>query len=220
VEIQPLHEWSLTPSQAVDLQRRLATQVVDTQPLPLAEVRSVAGVDVSVKDNRSQAAVAVLSFPALKVIETVTAQLETPFPYIPGLLSFREAPVLLKALAMLKHTADVFLFDGMGKIHPRRFGIACHLGLWLNKPSIGCGKTPYIGSYVEPPHGRGSYADLCDKDEVIGSVLRTRSAVKPIYVSVGHLIDLESARHIVMACTTRYRLPEPIRQAHQAAGNF
>ncbi|MCE7945851.1 MAG: endonuclease V [Chloroflexi bacterium CFX4] len=220
MEIRTLHEWALTPNQAVDLQRRLAAQVVDRLPLPLEAVGSVAGVDVSVKDNLSQAAVVVLNFPALKVIETVTAQLETPFPYISGLLSFREAPVLLKAFALLRHTPDVFLFDGMGKIHPRRFGIACHMGLWLNKPSIGCGKTPYIGTYVEPPHGRGSYAALHDKGEVIGVVLRTRSNVKPLYVSVGHLIDLESARQIVMACTTRYRLPEPIRQAHQAAGNF
>jgi len=178
----------------------------------------VAGVDVSVKNNVSQAAVVVLTFPALQVIETVRAQMPTPFPYIPGLLSFREGPVLVQAFAQLQHEPDAFLFDGMGYAHPRRIGIACHMGLWLNKPTLGCGKTHFIGTYDEPPLERGAWSALVDKGETIGAVLRTREATKPVYISAGHLMDLPSALDLTMRCTGRYRLPEPIRAAHHAAG--
>lgn len=218
-----LHKWDLTPEQAVALQRRLAADVVFDRPLPLEQVRHVAGVDVSVRMNPkgeaiSQAAVAILSFPALEVIETAIARMITPFPYIPGLLSFREGPVLLEAIAKLDRQPDVFLFDGMGRAHPRRLGIASHIGLWLGLPTIGCGKTRLVGQHEEPANARGAYAPLIDNGEVIGVVLRTRASVKPIYLSPGHLIDLSSAIALTLACTTRYRLPEPIRAAHKAAG--
>jgi deoxyribonuclease V len=218
-----LHGWNLTPEQAVALQKRLAADVIFDRPLLLERVKHVAGVDVSVRMNQkgealSQAAVAVLSFPRLKVVETTTARMMTPFPYIPGLLSFREGPVLLEAIAKLERKPDVFLFDGMGRAHPRRLGIASHIGLWLGLPTLGCGKTRLVGRHDDPANARGAYAPLIDNGEVIGVVLRTRAGVKPVYVSPGHLIDLSSAIAVTLACTTRYRLPEPIRAAHKAAG--
>jgi deoxyribonuclease V len=177
-------------------------------------------VDVSVKENISQAAVIVLSFPALHIVETVTASQPTPFPYIPGLLSFREGPVLESAFTKLQHIPDVFLFDGMGIMHPRRIGIASHMGLWLQKPTVGCGKTHFIGTYAEPDAVAGSFSPVTDKGEIIGAVVRTRSNVKPAYISPGHLSDLPSSIALTLHCTTRYRLPEPIRLAHQAAGKM
>ncbi len=220
MQITHLHDWSVTPAEAIALQKRLASQVVNDTPLPLDAVRLVAGVDVSVKDNVSQAAVVVLTFPDLQVVETVTNILPTPFPYIPGLLSFREGPVLEEAFARLQHEPDALIFDGMGRAHPRRLGIASHMGLWLDKPTVGCGKSLLTGRYVEPPQERGAFAPLMYRDELIGAILRTRVNTKPVFISVGHRIDLESAVALVMACTPKYRLPEPIRQAHNAAGNF
>lgn len=210
------HDWTLTPNAAVQLQRDLAAEVVH-QPIALEAVRFVAGVDVSVKDGLSQAAVVVLTYPDLQVVETVTASQPTPFPYIPGLLSFREGPVLETAFRKLQTIPDVFLFDGMGIMHPRRLGIAAHLGLWLGRPSIGCGKTHLIGDYAPPDENAGDYSLVTHRGEVIGAVLRTRARVKPVYISVGHLADLESALTLVRRCTPKYRLPEPIRQAHHAA---
>jgi deoxyribonuclease V len=144
----------------------------------------------------------------------------TPFPYIPGLLTFREGPVLEEAFKKLEHTPDVFVFDGMGRIHPRRIGIASHMGLWLQKPTIGCGKTMFIGEYVEPAPERGAYADLVDQGEVLGAILRTRENVKPVFISVGHLADLATSIELVMRCTAQFRLPVPIRAAHNAAGQY
>jgi len=220
MQITHLHDWSVAPAEAIALQKTLASQVVYDTPLPLDAVRLVAGVDVSVKDNISQAAVIVLTFPDLQVVETVTNILPTPFPYIPGLLSFREGPVLEEAFARLQHEPDALIFDGMGRAHPRRLGIASHMGLWLDKPTVGCGKSLLTGRYVEPPQERGAFAPLMVRDELIGAILRTRVYTKPVYISVGHRMDLESALALVMACTPKYRLPEPIRQAHNAAGDF
>lgn len=219
------HDWNITPAQAIALQHQLVAEVIYDQPIDLSGVRLVAGVDVSVKPDpngkdRSQAAVAVLSFPDLKPVETALAQMPTLFPYIPGLLSFREGPVLEEAFKKLQCEPDVFIFDGMGRAHPRRIGIATHMGLWLQKPTIGCGKTLLTGHYHEPLDERGAYSDLVDKGEVIGAVLRTRPGVKPVYISVGHLTDLSTSVELVMRCTTKYRLPEPVRAAHNAAGQF
>jgi deoxyribonuclease V len=166
----------------------------------------------------SYAAVVVLSFPDMQIIEVQRAAALTPFPYITGLLSFREAPVLLNAFAALHHEPDVLIFDGMGRAHPRRLGIAAHLGVWLDKPSIGCGKTHLLGTYAPLGEAAGSASLLIDRGEVIGTVLRTRTGVKPVFISVGHRADLNSAVDLVLRCTTRYRLPEPIRAAHHAAG--
>lgn len=217
MHIRTLHQWDLTPKEAIALQKSLAGQVIYDRPLDLDSVRLVGGVDVSVKNDVSQAAVVVLTFPELQVIETVLAQQPTPFPYVPGLLSFREGPVLVEAFGRLQRTPDVFIFDGMGRIHPRRLGIAAHMGLWLQTPTVGCGKTHLIGDYVLPGGQKGDYSDLTHKGELLGVVLRTRTNVKPVYISPGHLIDLESALDLTLRCTPRYRLPEPIRAAHNAA---
>jgi deoxyribonuclease V len=220
VQIHPLHNWQLSPAQAVRIQQLLASRIIDSTPLDLGAIRTVAGVDVSVKNNVSQAAIVVLRFPTFEVLEIVRAQRPTTFPYITGLLSFREGPVLEDAFTRLQTEPDVLLFDGMGRIHPRRIGIAAHMGLWLERPTIGVGKTHLLGTYDAVPEMRGGYALLRDRGEVLGAVLRTRERVKPVYVSVGHRADLDSALALVMACTTRYRLPEPIRAAHNAAGQF
>jgi deoxyribonuclease V len=216
--VNAIHNWSMTPAEAIALQQALSGQIIHDRPLDLSAVQTVAGVDVSVQNNLSQAAVVVLSFPDLEVLETVTAVMPTPFPYVPGLLSFREGPVLVEAFCKLRREPDVFIFDGMGRAHPRRIGVASHMGLWLQKPTIGCGKTHLVGSFAPPAPERGSDSPLVDRDEVIGVALRTKDRVKPVYISPGHLIDLESAVALTLQCTTRYRLPEPIRAAHAAAG--
>jgi deoxyribonuclease V len=220
MHVQHRHDWTLKPDEAIRVQKEMVQEVIYDRPLDLDKIRLVAGVDVSVKDNVSQAAVVVLTYPALEVIETSRHQMPTSYPYIPGLLTFREGPVLEQAFQQLKHEPDVLIFDGMGRAHPRRMGIATHLGLWLQKPTIGCGKTLFVGKYIEPPDERGAYTDLVDRGEVIGVTLRTRKGVKPVFISVGHLADLPSSIELVMSCTLKYRLPEPIRMAHGAAGDF
>ncbi len=215
-----LHRWDLAPSQAIVLQRQLAARLISDQPLDLAAVRTVAGVDVSVKEGLSQAAIVILSFPGLEVLETAKASRPTPLPYIPGLLSFREGAVILAAYEKLHQTPDILIFDGQGQAHPRRLGIAAHIGLWIERPTTGCAKSWLIGSFGEVGREKGDYATLiAPEGDTIGVVLRTRSHVKPVYVSAGHLCDLDSAHRLVMACTSRYRLPEPIRAAHKAAGS-
>jgi deoxyribonuclease V len=220
MQLPHLHDWTVTPQEAIALQNKLVSQVIYDRPLDINKVKLVAGVDVSVKENTSQAAVVVLSYPDLKLVEAVQSQAATPFPYIPGLLAFREGPVLENAFKLLQLEPDVFIFDGMGRAHPRRMGIATHMGLWLQKPTIGCGKTFLLGTFTEPDNERGAYSELKHKGEIIGVVLRTRANVKPVFISPGHLIDLQSSIALVMNCTTKYRLPEPIRMAHQTAGKF
>ena len=215
-----LHRWDLQPDEAIALQRRLAKQLISDRPLALDMLQTVAGVDVSVKEGISRAAIVILSFPALEVLEACTAAIPTPFPYIPGLLSFREGEVILAAYEKLQHTPDVLIFDGQGQAHPRRLGIAAHIGLWLERPTVGCGKSRLTGWHEEPGQEKGDFEPLYARNgDVIGVVLRTRTGVKPVYVSPGHLCDLDSARRLIMACVTRYRLPEPIRQAHHLAGS-
>ncbi len=226
MHIQHLHDWNISAAEAIALQKQMAAEIDYHHPIDLDAVRRVAGVDVSVKTDpvtgkaNSQAAVVVLSYPDMQVIETALAQMPTPFPYIPGLLSFREGPVLETAFRKLQAEPDVLIFDGMGRAHPRRIGIASHMGLWLQKPSIGCGKSLLTGHFSEPGNERGDFSDLVDRGEVIGAVLRTRSNVKPVFISVGHLADLETSVELVMRCTSKYRLPDPIRAAHNAAGAF
>lgn len=214
------HRWDLTPELAVQLQKQLAPQVDTQTPLDFDRLLYVAGVDVSVKDEISRAAIVVLTFPALERVEAVTAQIPTPFPYIPGLLSFREGAVILEAHRKLQTQPDAYIFDGQGIAHPRRFGIASHIGLWLDAPTVGCGKTLLTGRHDEVPAQRGGYSLLRHYKEVIGAALRTRDNVAPVYVSVGHRATLESALELVLRCTTKYRLPEPIRAAHNTAGDF
>ena len=220
MKLQTLHNWDLEAPDAISLQKQLASQLRDEPAPALDQIRYIGGVDVSVKAGRSQAAVVILSYPDLSVVEIARAERATDYPYIPGLLSFREGPVLLDAFDRLQQVPDVFIFDGMGRIHPRRMGIAAHMGLWLDLPTIGCGKTHFLGEYDPPGMESGDYTLLTYKGGTLGAVLRTRSRVKPVYISAGHRMDLTSAIQLTMACVTRYRLPEPIRQAHQAAGSF
>lgn len=220
MKINHIHDWDVPPKDAIQLQKDLASQLISDRPLDLTNIKTVAGVDVSVKNNISQAAIVVMRYPELEIIETVRAKQPTSYPYIPGLLTFREGPVLEQAFLQLEHEPDVFIFDGMGQIHPRKTGIAAHMGLWLDKPTIGCGKTHFIGEYHEPAIEKGSYSKLTYKGEQLGVVLRTRTKVKPVYISVGHLADLKSAIQLTLACTPKYRLPRPIRQAHIAAGEY
>ena len=146
MHIHHRHDWNVSPQEAIELQKTLAAEVISNQPIDIASLKLVAGVDVSVKDNVSQAAVVILKYPELEVIETVLVKRPTPFPYIPGLLTYREGPVLEEAFQKLQHEPDVFIFDGMGIMHPRRIGIASHMGVWLQKPTIGCGKTYFLGT--------------------------------------------------------------------------
>ncbi|QBQ56476.1 deoxyribonuclease V [Nitrosococcus wardiae] len=211
------HSWNLSPQEAVALQQRLAAQVITEDRLN--QVHSVAGVDVGFENQGkiTRAAVVVLRLADLSLVEQAVARQPTRFPYIPGLLSFRECPAVLAALEKLTVMPDLLLCDGQGIAHPRRFGIACHLGVLTDLPSIGVAKTRLVGKHGVVPDERGSWTPLVDKGETVGAVLRTRTGVKPIFISAGHRISLSSALHYVMACTTRYRLPETTRAADKLA---
>jgi deoxyribonuclease V len=178
----------------------------------------VGGVDVSVKDGQARAAVVLLSFPELEPLEGATAERPTLFPYVPGLLAFREGPVVLEALEKLKERPDVVIFDAQGVAHPRRMGLATHLGVLLDMPSVGCAKSRLCGEYSEPDTKKGSWTPLRDGDEVIGGVVRTRENVRPVFVSIGNLVDLQTAVKLILDCSPVYRLPETTRWAHRVAG--
>lgn len=212
-----LHAWDLAPREAIALQAQLAARIVLKDELPA--VRRVAGVDVGFESNGSvtRAAVAVLRFPGLELEESSVVRAPTRFPYVPGLLSFREAPAVLEALSRLDAVPDLILCDGQGIAHPRRFGIACHIGLLTGIPSIGVAKTRLVGEHEAVPDARGAWTPLLHRGDRVGAVLRTRKGVKPLYISPGHRISLETAIRWVMACLTRYRLPETTRWAHRLA---
>jgi deoxyribonuclease V len=210
----PLHRWDLTPREAVEVQQRMRYMV---RLHPLARpVGAIAGADISYNkfSETVYAGIVVLSLPDLRIVETAGVRSVAKFPYVPGLLSFREAPSLLEAWEKLKTKPDVLMFDGQGIAHPRRFGIACHVGVLLDWPTIGCAKSILVGRYGELGLEAGSQSPLVDKGEQVGVALRTKSKVAPVYVSPGHLMDLDSAVDLVLRSTTKYRLPEPTRQAH------
>lgn len=211
-----LHSWDLTPKEAIALQKGLASQVV-LKPLP-KRITLVAGVDVgySRRHNTAVAALATYTFPGLGFRELVQFHDEIYYPYVPGLLSFRELPLLLKTFQLLEEQPDVVLCDGQGIAHPRRLGLASHLGLWLDLPTVGCAKTRLVGTHRSVGPQKGQYRSLFYHNERVGVVLRTRTNVKPLYVSPGHLADVQSSQKLVMRCCLKYRLPEPIRQAHLA----
>ena len=213
------HPWNVTPAEARAIQASLRDYVVTEDRL--GKVRRVAGVDVGFEERGSitRAAVAVLSYPQLALVESRIARRPTAFPYVPGLLSFREVPAVLDALEALERLPDLLLCDGQGIAHPRRFGIASHLGVLTDLPSIGVAKSRLIGTHDEVPEARGAWVPLLDHDEMIGAVLRTRARVKPVYVSPGHRIGLETAIHYVMGCLSKYRLPETTRWADRLASN-
>ncbi len=213
-----MHSWQVSPAQALDLQRRLAAQVSKSGQFDTP--RFIAGVDISVgkAQGTATAAVVVLNYPELRVVETKVANGKLDFPYIPGLLSFRESPLTLAACQSLTISPDLILVDGQGIAHPRRFGIASHLGLFLNMPIIGCAKSLLCGSHEVPGEKPGSYAEVIERGETIGVALRTKLGVKPVYVSIGHKVDLQTTIYWVLECCRGYRLPEPTRLAHLAAG--
>jgi deoxyribonuclease V len=214
MDIPLLHTWDLTPTQAVALQRELAGRVDTSAPLVRGEL--IAGADVSYNrfSTRFYAAVVVLRASDWSIVEVCSAVRDHPFPYVPGLLSFREAPALLDAFAKLRTTPDAVMFDGQGLAHPRRFGLACHVGLWLGIPCLGCAKSVLVGTHKRLGVRAGAVAALVDKKEVIGHAVRTKRDVRPVFVSAGHRIDLPSAARLVLAACRGYRLPEPTRQAH------
>lgn len=210
-----LHSWDVSPEEARQIQNRLRTQVVTTDRF--GTINTVAGVDIGLKKDIARASVVVLSFPELQVVDSVVTESPVRFPYIPGLLSFREIPPLLIAFSQLQTEPDLVIVDGQGIAHPRRFGLASHLGLVLDKPTIGCAKSRLWGRYEEPDSEQGAYTYLTDKDEVIGAAVRTRTNVRVVYISIGHRISLDSARTWTLACCQGYRLPETTRHAHNAA---
>jgi deoxyribonuclease V len=214
MKIRKLHSWDLTPKQAIALQKELAAQI-DTRRT-LKKCNLIAGADCSY--NRFSpilyAAVVVLQASDLTIVETQGLVGECRFPYVPGLLSFREVPIFLDVFAKLKHRPDAVMLDGQGWAHPRRIGLACHAGLWLGVPCFGCAKTRLIGEHDEPGPNVGDFAPLRDKGQIIGSVVRTKLRTKPVYVSSGHQIDLPSAVRLTLASGRGYRIPEPTRQAH------
>lgn len=218
MEIRQPHAWDLTPTQAIALQRELAAQVVrEGDP---DGVRRIAGADVAFDkpNGRGVGALVVLAWPSLEMVEEVEVEAPVTFPYVPGLLSFRETPVLLEAFARLKQRPDLVMADGHGYAHPRRFGFACHLGLLLGIPTIGIAKSRLIGEPGTVAGPRESRADLTHEGEVIGSVVRTKQGVRSIYVSVGHGLSLASAEAWALRCAAGYRVPEPTRRADRLAG--
>ena len=210
------HPWNVTPKEAEDIQRRLATQVRETS---LGFVpQTVAGADVSIEGEVARAALVVLRYEDMQPLEQVTVEQPVTFPYIPGLLSFRETPALLEAFQMLQQQPDLVICDAQGRAHPRRLGLASHVGLLLDLPVIGCAKSRLVGLYEEPGQQPGDWSPLFNGEERIGAVVRTRQDTAPVFVSIGHRITLEEAIHITLACCRGYRLPEPTRLAHLAAG--
>jgi deoxyribonuclease V len=229
MKVKKLHNWNLSYSQAIALQKQLSekVQMIELKNQP----KTIAGIDCAFSRDKKRiiACVVLLKLPGFELIETENAVQKLTFPYIPGLLSFRESPACIAAVEKLKHEPDAFIIDGQGIAHPRRFGLACHLGLFFDKPTIGCAKSRLIGTFENPPLQKGTYSLLKDTSagnnqssiinnqlrEVIGAVVRTRTNVEPVFVSVGNKCSLKNAIEITLNCTTKYRIPEPTRLAHQ-----
>ncbi|MHC4365825.1 MAG: deoxyribonuclease V [Planctomycetota bacterium] len=220
MQIKKLHDWNVSYSEAAALQKQLAGNV-RFKPLEKSPTL-IAGLDCALSKDGQKivACTVVVKRPGLEPIETKTAIQKLTFPYIPGLLSFREAPVCIAAVEKLESEPDLFLIDGQGIAHPRRLGLAAHLGLFFDKPTIGCAKSRLTGTFEDPPTKKGSHNELKDKHDIIGAVVRTRTNVKPVFVSVGNKCTLNDAIKTTLACTTKYRLPEPTRLAHQLASKL
>lgn len=215
LHVLQLHRWDVSPSEAVQIQQVIRSRISGTSELGL--VRRVAGVDVGFQSGAAVAAVVVLSYPDLVQIETRLARRPVEFPYVPGLLSFREAPAVLDAIQGIENDPDLIFVDGQGIAHPRRVGIASHVGVLVDRATIGCAKSLLCGKHGVVGDAVGAYAYIVDRGEIIGAALRTKEGVKPVYVSIGHKIDLETAIQFVLSCCRGYRLPEPTRLAHLAA---
>jgi deoxyribonuclease V len=220
MRVRQLHGWAVSTAQAREIQLALAGKVVKESQI--VEPHLVAGIDISSGDGQrlARGAVVVLRYPELSIVEVQVAEGKITLPYIPGLLSFRECPLIIAACEKLHNVPDLILIDGQGIAHPRRFGLASHVGLFLDLPTIGCAKSILCGQHGPVEQAAGSYSELLDDGEIIGAALRTKPGVKPIYVSVGHKMDLTSALQWVLNCCRGYRLPEPTRLAHLAAGGM
>lgn len=212
LDLHHAHPWDLTPKEAVAVQRELAGYVREA---PLEHPpRTIAGLDVSIRSNVAQVAISVLDVSTLDVVDEAVLRGPVPFPYVPGLLSFREIPMILPALERLQALPDVLMLDGQGRAHPRRFGLACHLGVLLDRPAFGVAKSILVGQFGALGAEKGAHASLVHRGEQVGVALRTRTNVSPVYVSIGHRISLEDAVALTIATASRYRIPEPTRQAH------
>lgn len=216
MQVRALHNWDLSPTEARAQQERLRTRVIRCSELK--DLRTVAGVDISVAQSCAHAAIVTLRFPELDPIEAVEAELPLSFPYVPGLLAFREAPAILAAAGLIRRPPDLFIIDGHGLAHPRRMGLACHVGLFLDRPTIGCAKSLLCGQVRFLGPSEGDCAEIVDDRETIGAAVRTRRETEPVYVSIGHKIDLATAISCVLRCCLNHRLPEPTRWAHRIAG--
>jgi deoxyribonuclease V len=215
--MKPLHSWNVSSEEAIQIQEAFKDQIILKKTF--SKVRTIGGGDAAYsKEGRLLfAAIVVLSFPEMEILDTATADGKTFFPYVPGLLSFREGPILIEAFQKLRLKPDVMIYDGQGIAHPRRMGLASHMGLWLDLPSIGCAKTPLLDGYVSPGPSRGSFEWIRRKGRKVGAVLRTKENVKPLFVSPGHRIDFLTSHQLILESCKGFRFPEPLRKAHQLA---
>jgi len=216
-----MHTWNLSASEAVKLQKKLAKRII-CKGRP-KKIDCIAGADLAYEKSRQLGfcAVILFSYPGLNILDTCFSHDTVEFPYIPGLLTFREGPLFLKTFKKIKTKPDVIIFDGQGIAHPRKLGIAAHMGLFLNIPTIGCAKSKLYGSYDEPGTDKGAESLLYDKsNSPIGTVLRTRKNVKPVFISPGHKIGIKESKEIIMNCVIKYRIPEPVRIAHIEVGKY
>ena len=213
--MKPLHSWKVSIEEAIRIQENLKDHLLLKKTF--SSLKTIGGADVAYSTNKNFlfGAIVVLSYPEMKTIDTATAKGEISFPYIPGLFSFREGPILVKAFQGLRVKPDLLILEGHGTAHPRGLGYASHMGLWFNLPSIGCARTPMLKEFDSPETSKGSYTWVYLGGKKVGAVLRTRQGVKPVFVSPGHQIDLMTSIHIVLATCQRYRIPEPLRKAHQ-----
>ena len=217
MKVRDIHRWDVSVAEAVEIQRGLASRVVRNGRLRAVDL--VAGVDVSGANSEgmARAAIVVLRYPSLEIVERSVVEMKAEFPYVPGLLSFREMPLIVAACGQLSVTPDLFIADGQGIAHPRRLGLASHLGLVLGVPAIGCAKSILCGAHGDLDEEPGDRSMLIDNEDIVGAALRTKRRVKPVYVSIGHGLDLDEACRWILRCCRGYRLPEPTRLAHQAA---
>jgi len=213
--MKPLHSWKVNVEEAIQIQQNLRNRIILQKTF--SEVKTIGGGDVAYSEDRNSlfAAIVVLSFPKMETLEIANAHGEIPFPYIPGLFSFREGPILIKAFKKLKLKPDVMIFEGQGIAHPRGIGLASHMGLWLDLPSIGCTKTPLLSDFIYPAPSKGSFELIRKEGKEVGAVLRTKDKVKPLFVSPGHRIDLQTSIQIVLTTCPRFRIPEPLRRGHE-----
>jgi len=218
--MNPPHPWKVTPEQAIRIQENLTHQIILRKTF--SRVRTIGGGDVSYpkEGNLLFGAMVVLSFPQMEMLEVATACGKISFPYLPGLLTFREGPILINAFQKLRMRPDILIFDGQGIAHPRGIGLATHLGIWFNLPSIGCAKTPLLGESVTPRPSKGSFEFIQKNGRAVGVVLRTKDRVRPVFVSPGHRIDLPTSIRLILESCQEFRIPEPLRRAHQLSRNL